>query len=82
MAVANKQVDAAVHSSDVLERIQTRSPEVASRLRVGWKSTLIAGDPIVWRTDLQSDVKRSREGVHLLAASLPVTATGKDDLHE
>jgi phosphonate transport system substrate-binding protein len=58
MAVANKQVDAAVHSSDVMERVQARSPEIASRLRVVWKSPLIAGDPIVWRTDLNGDVKQ------------------------
>ncbi len=58
MAVANKQVDAAVHSSDVLERVQARSPEVAARLRVIWKSPLIAGDPIMWRKDLDSDIKQ------------------------
>lgn len=58
MAVANKQVDAAVHSSDVLERIEHRSPEVAARLRTIWKSPLIAGDPLMWRKDLNGDVKQ------------------------
>lgn len=57
MAVANKQVDAAVHSSDVLDRIKTRQPEVAKQLRQVWKSPLIAADPIVWRKDLPQDLK-------------------------
>lgn len=58
LAIANKQVDAAVHSSDVLERIEKRSPEVAAHLRVIWKSPLIAGDPLLWRKDLDGDVKQ------------------------
>lgn len=57
MAVANKQVDAAVHSSDVLDRIKARQPEVASQLRQVWKSPLIAADPLVWRKDLPQDLK-------------------------
>jgi phosphonate transport system substrate-binding protein len=58
MAVANKQVDAAVHSSDVLERIEKRSPDVFAKIRVVWKSPLIAGDPIVWRKDLDAESKQ------------------------
>jgi phosphonate transport system substrate-binding protein len=58
LAIANKQVDAAVHSSDVLERVEKRAPETAARLRVVWKSPLIAGDPIVWRKDLNADAKQ------------------------
>jgi phosphonate transport system substrate-binding protein len=58
MAVANKQVDAAVHSSDVLHRIEARQPEVANRLRQVWKSPLIAADPLVWRKDLPDDMKK------------------------
>ncbi|MES2244175.1 MAG: phosphate/phosphite/phosphonate ABC transporter substrate-binding protein [Pseudomonadota bacterium] len=58
MAVANKQVDAAVHSSDVLERMQARAPEVAARLRVIWKSPLIAGDPLMWRKDLDGETRQ------------------------
>ncbi|MCH8617823.1 phosphonate ABC transporter substrate-binding protein [Undibacterium sp. TS12] len=57
LAVANKQVDAAVHSSDVLDRIKARQPEMASQLRQVWKSPLIAADPLVWRKDLPADVK-------------------------
>ena len=58
LAVANKQVDAAVHSSDTLDKITARQPEVAGRLRQIWKSPLITSDPLVWRTDLAPDVKQ------------------------
>jgi len=58
MAVANKQLDAAVHSSDVLERVEARQPEVANSLRQVWKSPLIAADPLVWRKDLPPDLKK------------------------
>ena len=58
MAVANKQVDAAVHSSDVLERIEKRNPDVHAKLRVVWKSPLIPGDPLVWRRDLDAATKQ------------------------
>lgn len=58
MALANRQLDAAVHSSDVLERVQARAPELAANLRVIWKSPLIAGDPLMWRKDLDADTKQ------------------------
>jgi phosphonate transport system substrate-binding protein len=58
LAIANKQVDAAVHSSDVLERIKSRQPETASQLRQVWTSPLIAADPLVWRKDLPQDLKK------------------------
>lgn len=57
MAVANRQVDAAVHSSDTLDRVKARQPEVAAQLRQIWKSPLIAADPLVWRRDLPADLK-------------------------
>lgn len=57
LAVANKQVDAAVHSSDVLDRIMERQPAVAAQLRQVWKSPLIPSDPLLWRKDLPPEVK-------------------------
>jgi phosphonate transport system substrate-binding protein len=58
MAVANKQVDASLHSSDVLDRITKRSPEIAARTRQVWKSPLIASDPLLWRKDLDPEMKK------------------------
>lgn len=57
LAVANKQVDAAVFASDTLDRITARLPESASKVRVIWKSPLIAADPLVWRKDLPAAIK-------------------------
>lgn len=58
LAVANKQVDAAVHSSDTFDRIENRQPEIAAKLRVVWKSPLIPSDPLVWRKDLDADTQQ------------------------
>ncbi len=58
LAVANKQLDAAVHSSDTLDRVKARQPEVGNQLRQIWKSPLIAADPLVWRKDLPPDLKK------------------------
>lgn len=57
LAVANHQVDAAVHSSDTLDRVTARQPEVAAKLRQIWQSPLIAADPMVWRRDLSPELK-------------------------
>ncbi|QRX84025.1 phosphonate ABC transporter substrate-binding protein [Glaciimonas sp. PAMC28666] len=57
LAVANKQVDAAVFASDTMERITARQPDTASKVRVIWKSPLIAADPLVWRKDLPAATK-------------------------
>lgn len=57
LAVANKQVDAAVHASDVMARMEERQPDLIHQLRQVWKSPLIAADPLVWRKDLPDDLK-------------------------
>lgn len=57
LAVANKQVDAAVFASDTYERIEARQPELAKNVRKVWESPLIPSDPLVWRTDLNNDLK-------------------------
>lgn len=58
MAVANGQVDVATNNTEALEKFTKRSPEMAARIRVIWKSPLIPADPMVWRADLSSDVKK------------------------
>jgi len=57
LAVANKQIDAAVFASDTMDRIEERQPAVAKEVRIVWKSPLIAADPLVWRKDLPADTK-------------------------
>jgi phosphonate transport system substrate-binding protein len=58
LAVANKQVDAAVFASDTYERVAARQPDTAAQLRTIWKSPLIASDPLVWRKDLSPELKK------------------------
>jgi phosphonate transport system substrate-binding protein len=57
LAVANKQIDAAVFASDTMDRMTARLPEVAEKVRIVWKSPLIASDPLVWRKDVPEATK-------------------------
>ncbi|GAA5157326.1 phosphonate ABC transporter substrate-binding protein [Viridibacterium curvum] len=58
MAVASKQVDVATNNTEVLDKVEKRSPEIAKNIRVIWKSPLIPADPMVWRADLNADMKK------------------------
>ena len=57
MAVANKQLDVATNNSENLRRLEVTAPEARKNLRVIWTSPLIPSDPLVWRKDLDVDVK-------------------------
>jgi phosphonate transport system substrate-binding protein len=56
-AVLAKQVDVATNNTEEIEKLQATKPELASQLRVIWKSPLIPSDPFVWRKDLDPAVK-------------------------
>ena len=57
MAVANKQVMVGTNNSESLRRLEITNPEARKKIRVIWTSPLIPSDPIVWRKDLDADVK-------------------------
>lgn len=57
LAVANGLTDAAIVDSTVLERIKARTPDVAARVTVIWRTPLLPNDPLVWRRDLDPGVK-------------------------
>lgn len=57
MAVANKQVDAATGNNENLRRLEKTAPEARKRIRVIWTSPLIPSDPLVWRKDLDPELK-------------------------
>ena len=57
MAVANDQVDAAANNTESLAKIEKNNPDAFKKVKVIWKSPLIASDPIVWRKDLAEDTK-------------------------
>jgi len=58
LAVANRQVDAAVFASDTWTRLEANRPEAAAQVRRIWTSPLIPSDPMLWRNDLHPEAKR------------------------
>jgi phosphonate transport system substrate-binding protein len=56
-AVANKQVDVATNNNESFEKFQRRNPNLAANIRVIWKSPLIPSDPMIYRKDLDSQLK-------------------------
>ncbi|WP_163497397.1 PhnD/SsuA/transferrin family substrate-binding protein, partial [Escherichia coli] len=51
-AVLARQVDVATNNTEETTKLEATKPELASQLRVLWKSPLIPSDPFVWRKDL------------------------------
>jgi phosphonate transport system substrate-binding protein len=56
-AVLNRQLDVATNNTEQLAVLERRMPEKVKEIRVLWKSPLIASDPIVWRKDLDPELK-------------------------
>jgi phosphonate transport system substrate-binding protein len=56
-ATLAKQVDVATNNTEDMGKLEANRPELASQLRVIWKSPLIPSDPFVWRKDLDPAVK-------------------------
>jgi phosphonate transport system substrate-binding protein len=59
MAVANKQIDVATNNNENFEKFERRNPEKAKEIKVIWKSPLIPSDPMVWRKDLDPQLKNA-----------------------
>jgi phosphonate transport system substrate-binding protein len=58
LAVLNRQVDVATSNSEMTEKMREKSPEKLEQIRILWTSPLIPRDPLVWRKDLPSDLKK------------------------
>lgn len=56
-AVLAKQVDVATNNTEDLGKLEATRPDLASQVKVIWKSPLIPSDPFVWRKDLDPAVK-------------------------
>jgi phosphonate transport system substrate-binding protein len=56
-AVLAKQLDVATNNTEDYGRLEATKPELASQIRVIWKSPLIPSDPFVWRKDLDQETK-------------------------
>ncbi|MGD9332469.1 MAG: phosphonate ABC transporter substrate-binding protein [Desulfobacterales bacterium] len=57
MAVAMKQVDFATNNTERIKKFKAQKPELAKNIKVLWKSPLIPSDPLVWRKDLDRELK-------------------------
>ena len=71
IAVANKQVDVATNNNESFEKFQRRLPDKAKDIKVIWKSPLIPSDPMIYRSDLDPDLKAKIKGFFV--------AYGKDE---
>jgi phosphonate transport system substrate-binding protein len=58
LAVLNKQVDVATSNSEQTQKMKEKSPEKLDQIRILWTSPLIPRDPLVYRKDLPSDLKK------------------------
>jgi len=56
-AVLAKQLDVATNNTEDYGRLEATKPELASQIRVIWRSPLIPSDPFVWRKDLDQESK-------------------------
>ena len=57
MAVLNKQLDVATNNTEQMYIFQQRMPERIKEIRILWTSPLIPSDPLVWRKDLDAELK-------------------------
>ncbi|NBT10139.1 MAG: phosphonate ABC transporter substrate-binding protein [Betaproteobacteria bacterium] len=56
-AVLAKQIDVATNNTEDMGKLETTRPELASQIRILWRSPLIPSDPLVWRKDLDPAVR-------------------------
>ena len=57
LAVVNNKIDIATNNTEMLDTLKKLHPDKFARVRVLWKSPLIASDPLVWRRDLPQPTK-------------------------
>ena len=57
MAVANKQVHVAANNTENIRRLAKTNPEAHANIKEIWRSPLIPSDPLVWRRDLDQELK-------------------------
>ena len=62
MAVAMKQVDFATNNTERIKKFKKQNPELAQNIKILWKSPLIPSDPLVWRKDLDRELKSKIKG--------------------
>lgn len=56
-AILAKQIDVATNNTEDMGKLEATRPDLASQIRILWRSPLIPSDPLVWRRDLDPSVK-------------------------
>ncbi|MFO1311821.1 MAG: phosphonate ABC transporter substrate-binding protein [Burkholderiales bacterium] len=81
MAVLNKQLDVATNNTEQMYVFKNRMPERYDEIRVLWQSPLIPSDPIVWRKDIDPELKtRLKDFFVAYGSSGPNAAREKETL--
>jgi len=70
-AVLNRQLDVATNNTEQFYILEKRLPEKAKEIRILWKSPLIASDPMVWRKDLDPELKAKLKSFFLAYGTKP-----------
>ena len=70
-SVANGVVDAATNNSTALTMLQKSRPEIAAKVKVIWTSPRLPEDPVVWRKDLDPQLKEKLRSFFLSYGSAP-----------
>lgn len=71
MAVANKQVDVATFNSEGWAFMEQKNPDIVKKLKIVWTSPEIPSDPLVWRKDIDDEVKVKLKNFFLTYGSTP-----------
>jgi phosphonate transport system substrate-binding protein len=69
-SVLHNQIDIATCNSEIMDQMKEKDPVQFGKIRILWTSPLIPRDPLVWRKDLPSDLKKKIQNF--------VVAYGKD----
>lgn len=56
-AILAKQLDVATNNTEDMGKLEATRPDLASQIRILWRSPLIPSDPLVWRKDLDPAVR-------------------------
>lgn len=57
MAVAMQQVDFSTNNTEQIKNFRREHPDKAKNIKILWKSPMIPKDPLVWRRDLDRELK-------------------------
>jgi phosphonate transport system substrate-binding protein len=70
-SVANGVVDAATNNTTAITMLQKSRPDIAAKVKVIWTSPRLPEDPVVWRKDLNPQIKEKLRSFFLSYGRAP-----------